>query len=81
MTATPAEAFSPPDLLHGPIAAVGKRAATWLVAVEPRLGSELRALWHDLQARTRMQVAVTADPAALGRPPRPSSSGRCSTLV
>jgi glucosamine--fructose-6-phosphate aminotransferase (isomerizing) len=65
MTATPAEAFSPPDLLHGPIAAVSKRAAAWLVAAEPRLGSDLGALWRDLHARSRMQVAVAADPAAL----------------
>ena len=65
MTGTPAEAFSPPDLLHGPIAAVGRRAAAWLVAGEDRLDDETTALWRTLRRRTGAQVAVAADPAAL----------------
>jgi glucosamine--fructose-6-phosphate aminotransferase (isomerizing) len=32
LTGTPAEAFSPPDLMHGPIAAVSDAGAVWAIA-------------------------------------------------
>jgi glucosamine--fructose-6-phosphate aminotransferase (isomerizing) len=32
LSGIPAEAFSPPDLMHGPIAAVGERVGVWLIA-------------------------------------------------
>jgi glucosamine--fructose-6-phosphate aminotransferase (isomerizing) len=67
MTGTPAEAFSPPDLLHGPIAAVGAGAAAWLAAGDRKVSDDVKALWQDLHGRTRTTVAVAADPAVLER--------------
>jgi glucosamine--fructose-6-phosphate aminotransferase (isomerizing) len=32
LSGTPAEAFSPPDLLHGPVAALGSRTGLWVVS-------------------------------------------------
>jgi glutamine---fructose-6-phosphate transaminase (isomerizing) len=32
LSGTPAEAFSPPDLLHGPVAALGGRTGVWVVS-------------------------------------------------
>jgi glucosamine--fructose-6-phosphate aminotransferase (isomerizing) len=49
LSGTPAEAFSPPDLLHGPIAALGVATGLWLVSagggrqLDPELSSVLRA--------------------------------------
>jgi glutamine---fructose-6-phosphate transaminase (isomerizing) len=65
MSGTPAEALSPSDLLHGPIAALRSTAAAWLVAGGARIPSEVAGLWRDLKARVGTQVAVAADPAAL----------------
>ena len=44
-----AEAFSPPDLLHGPIAAIDESVAVWAIDSEPPAGAGLT-------------VAVSADP-------------------
>jgi glutamine---fructose-6-phosphate transaminase (isomerizing) len=57
----PAEAFSPPDLLHGPIAALGPRSAVWLTAGERHLDRDLAALWGELRERAGVTVAVTRD--------------------
>jgi glutamine---fructose-6-phosphate transaminase (isomerizing) len=58
----PAEAFSPPDLLHGPIAALGPRSAVWLTASEQRLDGDLAELWGELRERSGATVAVVRDP-------------------
>jgi glutamine---fructose-6-phosphate transaminase (isomerizing) len=54
----PAESFSPPDLLHGPIAALRPAGAAWLV--EP--GEEM----HQIVARTGETVVLSADQRFLG---------------
>jgi glucosamine--fructose-6-phosphate aminotransferase (isomerizing) len=36
VSAIPAEAFSPPDLIHGPIAALGRSGALWVVSTAGR---------------------------------------------
>ena len=59
LSGIPAEAFSPPDFMHGPIAALHEPAATWLVAP----GSELEAV----AARVAPDVVVSDDAAALSR--------------
>jgi glucosamine--fructose-6-phosphate aminotransferase (isomerizing) len=49
LSGTTAEAFSPPDLLHGPIAALGATTGLWLVSagagrqLDPEVSSALRA--------------------------------------
>src|SRR4051794_15921846 len=35
LSGIPAEAFSPPDLLHGPVAALDRRTALWVIAPSP----------------------------------------------
>jgi glutamine---fructose-6-phosphate transaminase (isomerizing) len=67
LSGIPAEALSPPDLVHGPIAAVTRRSAAWLVASERRAGHDLVALWSELRQRAGATVAVAADPALLER--------------
>lgn len=65
LTGTIAEAFSPPDLLHGPIAALGEGATALLVApTEPSLADQRRLL-DPLRRRGARIVAVTADPGLL----------------
>jgi glucosamine--fructose-6-phosphate aminotransferase (isomerizing) len=45
LSGIPAEAFSPPDLMHGPIAAVGDRVGVWLIAPsEPEERERVAAL-------------------------------------
>jgi glucosamine--fructose-6-phosphate aminotransferase (isomerizing) len=65
LTGIPAEAFSPPDLVHGPIAAVGGAAAVWLVATERPVAADVGALWDRLRGRARTLVAVARDPEVL----------------
>lgn len=59
LTGSPAEAFSPPDLLHGPIAALHPPAGAWLVSP----GDEL----HEIAQRVRPTVVVSSDEQALAR--------------
>ncbi|MFA9429504.1 SIS domain-containing protein [Egicoccus sp. AB-alg2] len=60
-----AEAYSPPDLLHGPIAAVAPGAAALLVApTEPSLAGH-RELVAPLRARGAVVAALSADPELL----------------
>jgi glucosamine--fructose-6-phosphate aminotransferase (isomerizing) len=65
LTGIPAEAFSPPDLLHGPIAAVGPSTAAWLVASEGTVAGDVAALWQRLRDRAGTLVAVGRDPEIL----------------
>jgi glucosamine--fructose-6-phosphate aminotransferase (isomerizing) len=55
LSGIPAEAFSPPDLKHGPIAALDGSGAAWLIAPD---GKDLEVL----MSRSRVSVAVTDDP-------------------
>lgn len=59
LSGLPAEAFSPPDLMHGPIAALRPPAGTWLISP----GDELEAV----RDRVAPSVIVSADHRALSR--------------
>ena len=59
LSGTPAEAFSPPDLLHGPIAALQAPAGTWLISP----GEEL----EQIAQRLEPTVIVSTDERALSR--------------
>lgn len=62
LTGVRSEAFSPPDLLHGPIGAVDHRSAVLLVAPsEPSVDSQ-RALVPALRRRGATLIAMTTDP-------------------
>lgn len=63
LSGTPAEGFSPADLMHGPIAAVGANAAVWMI--EPGEGpNAVRAkLAERLATRGSTLVTVGAGPA------------------
>lgn len=62
---TPAEAFSTPDLLHGPIAALGPGTALWIASgVANTEEAELEALGR-LAGLTGLHVAVSSDPRVL----------------
>lgn len=63
LSGTPAEAFSPPDLLHGPIAALHPPAGTWLISP----GEEL----EEIAERLRPTVIVSPDERALARAQTP----------
>jgi glucosamine--fructose-6-phosphate aminotransferase (isomerizing) len=67
LTGVPTEAFSPPDLVHGPIAAVGPRSAVWLAAGERQVESDVATLWNELRHRSGATVAVARDPVVLER--------------
>lgn len=59
LSGAPAEAFSPPDLLHGPIAALHPPAGTWLLSP----GEEL----EEVAQRLAPTVIVSPDERVLGR--------------
>jgi glucosamine--fructose-6-phosphate aminotransferase (isomerizing) len=58
LSAIPAEAFSLPDLLHGPIAALRASGAVWLVSTAGREHPD-RAVFDALRADTGTSVAVS----------------------
>jgi glucosamine--fructose-6-phosphate aminotransferase (isomerizing) len=60
LTGIPAEGLSPPDLLHGPVAALAPSVGLWLVGDEP--GPEL---FEQLRLRAGVSVAVSRDPDLL----------------
>jgi glucosamine--fructose-6-phosphate aminotransferase (isomerizing) len=60
LSGTPAEAFSPPDLLHGPVAALGASTGLWVVSAGG--GRQLdSALVRPLRDRAGVMVAVSDD--------------------
>ncbi len=63
---TPSEAFSTPDLLHGPIAALGARSGLWIASgVAHAEKAELEA-YAALATRTGLCIAASPDPGVLG---------------
>ena len=58
LSGIPAEAFSPPDLMHGPVAALDRETAVW--AIEPD-----RDTVEDLRRRGGPTIVVAADPHVL----------------
>jgi glucosamine--fructose-6-phosphate aminotransferase (isomerizing) len=67
LTGVPAEGFSPPDLLHGPVAALSPRGGLWLVSAGARERDEARATWPPLRERTGPAVVVSDDEALLAQ--------------
>jgi glutamine---fructose-6-phosphate transaminase (isomerizing) len=65
LSGIPAEAFSPPDLLHGPVAALDRGTALWLVAPGPDSDGETAALIRELRERSGPAVVVATDPRVL----------------
>ena len=60
LSGIPAEAFSPPDLLHGPIAALGASGALWLVSTSGSQGAT--GDWTGTIARdVGLTIAVSDD--------------------
>ncbi len=62
LSGLPAEGLSPPDLLHGPVAALAPSVGLWLVGDEP--GPEL---FGELRARAGASVVVSRDPELLAQ--------------
>ena len=60
-----AEAFSPPDLVHGPVAAVDASTSLWAVSSEFDTSSETLDVFRGVGARAGITTAVSADPRAL----------------
>jgi glucosamine--fructose-6-phosphate aminotransferase (isomerizing) len=61
LSGRPAEAFSPPDLEHGPIAAIGGETAVWAASSSASSGAEIRDVLRALAVRAGLTVAVSAD--------------------
>lgn len=65
LSGTVTEAFSPADLLHGPIAALGDRGALWLVDTHDRLDATTATVLEQARRRGARTVVVSrAAPAA-----------------
>jgi glucosamine--fructose-6-phosphate aminotransferase (isomerizing) len=65
LTGVPAEGFSPPDLLHGPVAALSKRGGLWVVSGGARERDEARELLSSLRGSVGATIAVSDDPILL----------------
>lgn len=66
-----AEGFSPPDLIHGPLGALGPETGVWIVASSREPDADARAMLARIRERAGMAVAVSAqrgvrDGAAIG---------------
>lgn len=70
-----AEAFSPPDLLHGPIAAISEATTVVLVAPADAASDSIRGLVPMIRARGGRIVAITPDPNLLGVADAPIALG------
>jgi glutamine---fructose-6-phosphate transaminase (isomerizing) len=62
---TAAEAFSTPDLLHGPIAALGPGSALWIASGVAHTEEDELEAFRRLAGRTGLHVAVSSDPRIL----------------
>jgi glutamine---fructose-6-phosphate transaminase (isomerizing) len=65
LSGTPAEAYSPPDLVHGPVAAVDHRTALWAASSATETSAETRDVLRAVGSRAGLTVAVSADPTVL----------------
>jgi glucosamine--fructose-6-phosphate aminotransferase (isomerizing) len=61
----PAEGFSLPDLLHGPVAALDRDAALWMTSSGPVAEAEVIDAFGELRSRAGVAVAVSGDPRLL----------------
>jgi len=62
LSGIPSEGLSPPDLLHGPVAALAPSVALWQVGDEPA-----PELFGELRERVGVSVAVSRDPELLAQ--------------
>ncbi|MGZ4201116.1 MAG: SIS domain-containing protein [Thermoleophilaceae bacterium] len=62
LSGIPAEGLSPPDLLHGPVAALAPSVGLWLVGDEPA-----PELFGELRERAGLSVAVSRDDELLAQ--------------
>jgi glucosamine--fructose-6-phosphate aminotransferase (isomerizing) len=67
LTGVPAEGFSPPDLLHGPVAALRPEGGLWYVGAGDRERAEARETFAALRERTGPAVVVSDDEELLRR--------------
>jgi len=65
LSGIPAEGFSPPDLIHGPLGAVGPETGLWIVAAGERTDPEAMEALERMRSRAGVTAAVSADPAVL----------------
>jgi glucosamine--fructose-6-phosphate aminotransferase (isomerizing) len=67
LSGKPAEAFSPPDLLHGPVAAIGRETALWAASSATSASAETRDVLRAIGPRAGLRIAVSPDPGVLAR--------------
>jgi glutamine---fructose-6-phosphate transaminase (isomerizing) len=65
LSGAPAEAYSPPDLLHGPVASMGASTALWVASSGLDTGPETLDALGEVAARAGLTTAVSADPRVL----------------
>jgi glucosamine--fructose-6-phosphate aminotransferase (isomerizing) len=65
LSGIPAEAFSPPDLIHGPVGALDRATGLWIVVGAAKLEADALEALARIRARTGPTVAVAADPRVL----------------
>jgi glucosamine--fructose-6-phosphate aminotransferase (isomerizing) len=63
LSALPTEAFSPPDLLHGPVAGLGGDGCLWLVTTGAANATEHADLFATLRTRVGSTLVVAQDEA------------------
>lgn len=66
LSGSPAEAYSPPDLLHGPVAAMGAGTALWIASSGLETRTETLDTLRGVAARAGITAAVSPDPRVLG---------------
>jgi len=65
LSGIPAEGFSPPDLIHGPLGAVGPDTGLWTAAAGERTDPDALEALERIRPRAGVNAAVSADPAIL----------------
>jgi glutamine---fructose-6-phosphate transaminase (isomerizing) len=85
LSGKPAEAFSPPDLLHGPIAGIGPSTALWVTSSAHETAAAAQDLLRTVGARAGRTVAVSADPEVLRHAatpiPLPAGPPECALAI
>jgi len=67
LSGIPAEGFSPPDLIHGPLGALGRETGVWTVAAGERTDPAALKTLDRIRPRAGVAAAVSADPAVLSQ--------------
>jgi glucosamine--fructose-6-phosphate aminotransferase (isomerizing) len=65
LSGIPAEAFSPPDLIHGPLGGLDGAAGLWIISGAPYADADALEALAGIRARAGFTVAVAADPRVL----------------